>query len=42
VHELTDAIRRYVDVYDQRAQPFVWAKTADQILAHVKPECVNS
>ena len=37
VHELTDAIRRFIDTYNDRAQPFTWAKTADQILAHARP-----
>jgi transposase len=42
VHELTDAIRRYIDAYNQRAQPFVWTKTADQILAHAKPRRLSN
>jgi transposase len=37
VHELTNAIRRFIDAYNQRAQPFTWTKTADQILAHARP-----
>jgi transposase len=37
VHELTEAIRRYIDAYNQRAQPFVWTKTAEQVLAHARP-----
>jgi transposase len=37
VHELTAAIRRFIDAYNHRAQPFVWTKTADQILAHARP-----
>lgn len=36
-HELTDAIRRFIDAYNQRARPFVWTKTADNILAHARP-----
>lgn len=37
VHELTDAIRRFIDAYNERARPFAWTKTADQILAHARP-----
>jgi transposase len=37
VHELTGAIRRFIDAYNQRATPFVWTKTADKILAHARP-----
>ena len=37
VHELTDAIRRFIDACNERAEPFVWTKTADQILVHAKP-----
>jgi transposase len=41
VHELTDAIRRFIDAYNQRAKPFTWVKTADQILARAKPAHSN-
>jgi hypothetical protein len=34
VHELTAAIRRFIDAYNTRAQPFAWTKTAGQILPH--------
>jgi transposase len=37
VHELTDAIRRFIDAYNERAEPFTWTKTADQVLAHARP-----
>jgi transposase len=33
--ELEQAIRRYLDVYNETAKPFVWTKTADDILASV-------
>jgi transposase len=33
VPELIAAIERYIDGYNDRAQPFVWTKTADQVLA---------
>ena len=32
VPELIAAIEHFIDGYNQRAQPFVWTKTADQIL----------
>jgi len=34
VHDLTDAIRRFIDGWNDRCQPFIWTKTADQILPH--------
>jgi transposase len=34
VRELTDAIRRYIDAWNERCQPFAWTKTADEILPH--------
>jgi transposase len=37
VHELTGAIRRYIDACDTRAKPFVWTKTAGQVLARARP-----
>jgi len=33
VTDLTRAIRTFIDGWNQRAHPFVWTKTADQILA---------
>jgi len=32
VPELIAAIEHFIDGYNQRAQPFVWTKTADQVL----------
>lgn len=37
--ELEQAIRHYLDIYNQTAKPFVWTKTADQILASVVRFC---
>ncbi len=37
VPDLIDVIRRYIDAYNERCEPFVWTKTADEILAHCKP-----
>jgi hypothetical protein len=34
VRDLTDAIRRYIDGWNERCQPFVWTKTADETLHH--------
>lgn len=32
VPDLIGAIRAFIDAYNERCQPFVWTKTADQIL----------
>lgn len=32
VKELEAAIRRYIDVHNEEPKPFVWTRTADQIL----------
>jgi hypothetical protein len=37
--ELEQAIRHYLNVYNETAKPFVWTKTADQILASVARFC---
>jgi len=37
--ELEQAIRHYLDTYNETAKPFVWTKTADQILASVVRFC---
>jgi transposase len=37
--ELEQAIRQYLDVYNDNAKPFVWTKTADEILASVARFC---
>jgi hypothetical protein len=34
--ELTDAIRRFIDAWNQRCEPFVWTKDADTILAKAR------
>jgi transposase len=34
VRDLTDAIRRFIDGWNERCQPFTWTKTADEILPH--------
>ena len=37
--ELEQAIRHYLGIYNETAKPFVWTKTADQILASVARFC---
>jgi transposase len=37
--ELEEALRRYVESYNQDPKPFVWTKTADEILAAVARFC---
>jgi transposase len=37
VRELTGAIGAFIDSYNDRCQPFVWTKGADQLLAKIKP-----
>jgi transposase len=37
--ELEAAIRRYIDITNERPKPFVWTKTADEILASVARFC---
>jgi transposase len=37
--ELEAAIRRYIDITNTRPKPFVWTKTADEILASVARFC---
>jgi len=35
VKDLEAAIRLYIDVHNEHPKPFVWTKTADQILASI-------
>ena len=37
--ELEDTIRRYIDQRNEAPRPFVWGKTADQILATIARFC---
>jgi hypothetical protein len=34
VPQLVRAIRAFIDGWDERCHPFVWTKTADEILPH--------
>jgi transposase len=36
VRDLIDAIRAFIDGWNERCHPFAWTKTADQILPHAK------
>lgn len=36
VHELEAAIRAHIDAYNDRATPFTWTKTADDLLTTIK------
>jgi transposase len=36
VADLTDAIGRFIDGWNDRCEPFIWTKTADQILTKAK------
>jgi transposase len=37
VKDLTNAIGRFIDAYNQRCQPFTWTKDADELIAKIKP-----
>jgi transposase len=37
VADLVTAIKAFIDGYNPRAEPFVWTKTADELLPHVRP-----
>jgi len=34
VKDLVDAIKVFIDGWNERREPFVWTKTADQLIAH--------
>ena len=37
VRALIDAIEQFVATYNQHAQPFIWTKTTNDVLAKAKP-----
>ena len=37
VKDLTAAIGRFIDAYNQRCQPFAWTKDADELIAKIRP-----
>ena len=42
VTELQTAIRTYIDSYNERAKPFSWTKTADELLDKIKRKSINN
>jgi transposase len=42
VTDLQAAIRTYIDSYNERAKPFTWTKTADQVLGKIKRKTINN
>ena len=41
VKELTAAIGRFIDAYNDWCEPFAWTKDADELLAKVRPPKVR-
>ncbi len=41
VRHLQDAIHRFLDAWNDHSHPFVWVKTADEILAHAKRKAIS-
>ena len=39
--ELEQAIRHYLGTYNRQPTPFVWSKTADEMLASIKRFCMK-
>jgi transposase len=37
VKDLTNAIGRFIDAYNQRCRPFAWTKDADELIAKIRP-----
>lgn len=40
--QLEKAIRDYLEIYNQNPQPFIWAKSADDILASIQRFCLRT
>jgi transposase len=40
--QLEDAIRQYLDIYNADPKPFVWTKSADDILASIERFCLRT
>jgi transposase len=40
--ELESAIRKYIDIRNRHPKPFVWTKTADEILASIERFCIRT
>jgi hypothetical protein len=37
VADLIAAIRRFIDGWNERCHPFVWIKSPEEVLGHVRP-----
>ena len=37
VADLVEAIRKFIDVWNERCEPFVWTRSADEVMEHCKP-----
>ncbi len=42
VADLEVAIRDYIDAYNDRAKPFQWTKTADELVGKIKRKMINN
>jgi transposase len=42
VTDLQTAIRTYIDGYNERAKPFAWTKTTDQLIDKIKRKSINN
>jgi hypothetical protein len=42
VEELVAAIRRFIDAWNERCEPFVWTKTADEILGKLNTKTASA
>lgn len=40
--QLEKAIREYLDIYNENPKPFIWNKTADDILASIERFCIRT
>jgi len=39
--QLEDAIRHYLDIYNAEPQPFMWTKSANDIMASIERFCLR-
>ena len=42
VADIEAAITTYIDAYNDRAKPFAWTKTADQLIGKIKRKSINN
>jgi len=40
--QLEQAIREYLDIYNENSKPFIWSKSADDILASIERFCMRT